>query len=60
MCQIYRIEYGQKVIVGFADSTQQAAVIMEAEREKIDSEMQLGMEKVQEEQDGISDQQGLD
>ena len=36
--QIYRMEGGQKVIVGFASNATQAALIMQAEREKIDDE----------------------
>lgn len=59
MYQIYRIEYGQKVIVGFADSIQQAAIIMEAERDKTDDDMQIGMECTQEDEDGNCNQHGF-
>lgn len=53
--QIYRMESGHKIIVGFASHPTQAALIMEAEREKSDDELQIGMEEVKEDQDGISD-----
>ena len=53
--QIYRMEGGQKVIVGFASNATQAALIMQAEREKSDDELKIGMGEVKEDQDGISD-----
>lgn len=54
--QIYRREGGQKVIVGFASNSTQAALIMQAEREKIDDEYQVGIELIKEENDGVHDE----
>lgn len=54
--QIYRKEGGQKVIVGFASNSTQAALIMQAEREKIDDEYQVGIELIKEENDGVHDE----
>lgn len=49
--QIYRMEGGQKVIVGFASNATQAELIMQAEREKIDDEYQVGIEEAKEDSD---------
>lgn len=54
--QIYRMEGGQKVIVGFASNATQAKLIMQAEREKIDDEYQVGIELIKEENDGVYDE----
>ena len=54
--QIYRMEGGQKVIVGFASNATQAKLIMHAEREKIDDEYQVGIELIKEENDGVYDE----
>lgn len=54
--QIYRMESGHKIIVGFASHPTQAALIMEAEREKTDDELQIGMEQIMEEEDGVYDE----
>lgn len=47
--QIYRIENGQKTVVGFADDQHEAALILESEREKVDDEMLIGAELIGEE-----------
>lgn len=54
--QIYRMESGSKIIIGFASNATQAALIMEEERKKIDDELQIGIEQIKEEEDGAYDE----
>ena len=54
--QVYRMESGHKIIIGYASHATQAMLILQEERKKIDDELQIGIEEVKEENDGVHDE----